>query len=469
MELLAALAPLGLAFALILSGRASVAMAGLAGALLALVLAAKDLGVAAALDAGAQGLWIGWLAISIIIAGLFFQKSVLAASPNVFALPEGADSDHRSRAFSAVFLLGVFVESASGFGLGAIAAVVVLQGLGMEKMRAAALSLLSLALVPWGALAIGTGIAAGLTGISIVDIGVMSAWWSIPVLAAALMLFWLWAPGGFQPLAMAKEAIWLAALLALLQAANQLGAVEVAGVIAAGVLFAVRWALDRIQGRPALTAAPFAAFAILIVALRLIPGVTPTLAAPLTLQPWLGLPGFAPFAHASFWLLIAGAAFGLAKGIGFGGLGGAAVDALKAAKTPTIVTAGYVVLGAAMSAAGAPAAIAMAVGDAAGPSAAYLSPVFAAVAGWLTGSNAAAHGMLVELQAAIGDAAGVSPLTAVAAQNVVASAFTMLSPMRIALVAATVGLVAQEGAITRKLALFALATLAVGWAAIAFG
>jgi len=467
MALLTALAPLGLAFLLILSGRASVANAGLAGAALALGLAAADLGVVAALDAGAQGLWIGWLAISIIVAGLFFQKAALAAAPGVFTLDAGADEDRRSRAFAAVFLLGVFVESASGFGLGAIAAVAVLQGLGMDRLRAAALALLSLALVPWGALAIGTGIAAGLTGIPIVEIGVASAWLSIPVLGAALMLFWLWAPGGLRPLAMATELAWLAALLGLLWAANTLGAVEVAGVIAAGALFALRWALDRAHGRPTLTAAPFAGFAILIVALRLVPGLTPALGAPVMFQPWPALPAFSPLAHASFWLLLTGAGFALAKGIGVAGVGRAAHDALRAAKTPTLVTAGYVILGAAMSAAGAPGVIAAAVSDAAGPAAAYASPVFAAVAGWLTGSNAAAHGMLVELQAEIGAAAGVDPLAAVATQNVVASAFTMISPMRVALVAATVGLIGQETTITRRLTFFIVATLAVGWAAMA--
>ena len=75
--------------------------------------------------------------------------------------------------------------------------------------------------------------------------------------------------------------------------------------------------------------------------------------------------------------------------------------------------------------------------------------------------------MLVELQAALGSAAGVDPLRAVSAQNVVASAYTMLSPMRVALVAAALGLAGQETRIVRLLLPFALAVLAVGWGAIA--
>lgn len=465
MGLLLALAPLGLALALILSGRAAIWSAGLIGASLALALAWVDGGGLAAADALARGLWIAWMAISIIVAGLFFQKAALAATPDVFHLA-GDAAGQRSRAFVAVFLLGVFVESASGFGLGAVAAAAMLAGSGLPPVRAAALALLSLSLVPWGALAIGTNVAAGLTGLPVAAIGVESAILNAPVLATALVLFWLWAPGGFDPRAMAAEALWVAALLGLLYAANRAGVVDVAGVIAAGALFALRYVIDKARGRPALAAAPFAGFALLIVALRLAPGATPALEAIWTLRPWSDLPGFPPVAHASLWLAVAGACYGLAKGLGAGGLGLAARDTLKAAWIPTAVTAGYVVLGEGMAATGAPAAIAEAVASALGAATGYATPAFAALAGWLTGANAAAHGMLAGLQAALGAAAG-DPLASVANQNVVASAYTMLSPMRVALVAAALGIAGQENRVVAKLAPFAVAVLVVGWAATA--
>jgi lactate permease len=469
MMLLLALLPLSLAFALILSGRASIAGAGGLGALAALALVVVDHDLLTAFDAAARGLWVAWQAISIILAGLFFQKAALAASPDVFAAPQTSAGNDRSRAFTAVFLLGVFVESASGFGLGAVAAAAVLQASGLASIRAAALALLSLALVPWGALAIGTGIAAGLTGIPVAAIGVESALLSIPILAVALVLFWRWAPAATSPFVLLAEALWLGMLLALLWAANAFGAVDVAGVIAAGALFALRWAMDRARGLPALSAAPFAMFAILIVALRLAPGVTPALGDLWSIQPWPDLPQFPPLAHASLWLVLGGAAYAAWKGLSAWRITAEAKTALKAARIPSAVTAGYVILGEGMATTGAPAAIAGGVASLAGEAGGYITPVFAAVAGWLTGSNAAAHGMLVDLQAAIGQAAGSEPLTAVTAQNVVASAFTMLSPMRVALVAAALGLMGQETAIVRRLLPFALAVIAVGWGAIAVG
>jgi len=470
MDLLQALAPIGLALILIVSGRVSVAGAGCWGAGAALALAWLNIDFAAAAEAAGRGLWIAWQAVSIIVAGLIFQRTALAAAPNVFRPAGGAAAgDERGRAFAAVFLLGVFVESASGFGLGAVAAAAVLQAGGQATARVAALALLSLALVPWGALAIGTGIAAGLTGLPIASIGVESARLSAPVLAAALVLFWIWAPGRRTARAMATEALWLAALLGLLWAANWAGAVDVAGVIAAGLLFALRWATDRSRGRPALTAAPFALFAIVIVALRLAPGATPALSALWSIRPWSDLPAFAPLSHASLWLLIVAGAYALANGLGPKRIGGEIRAALRAAWIPTLVTASYVVLGEAMSETGATATIAAGVNRAAGAAAPYASPIFAGLAGWLTGSNAAAHGMLVELQAAVGEATASDPLAVVSVQNVVASAFTMFSPMRVALVAAALGLAGQESVIVRRLAPFALAVLIVGWAAIAFG
>lgn len=468
MDLALALAPLGLAFLAILSGRIGIAWAGVLGAGAALVIVAQDAGFGAAAQATARGLWIAWMAISIILTGLVFQRLALAAAPDVFNAP--ADPDRlRGRTFSAVFLLGVFVESASGFGLGAVAAAAVLRQSGLPPLKAALLALLSLALVPWGALAIGTSIAAGLTGLDIVAIGVESALVSAPVLALALVLFWLWAPGPAPLATYVAEAAWLAGLLGLLWAANAFGAVDVAGVIAAGALFALRWALDKAQGRQPLRAGPFALFALAIVAIRLTPGLTPALAELWTLRPWTHLPGFAPIAHASSWLLVVGFACALVGGVRPGRLVTETSKALKSAWTPCLVTAGYVVLGEGMATAGAPAKIADAVASLAGEAAAYATPAFAALAGWLTGSNAAAHGMLADLQAALGLAAGGDPLQAVTIQNVAASAYTMLSPMRVALVAAALGLIGQDREIFKGLAPFAIGVLVICWVATALG
>ena len=476
MTLLLALLPLTAVFALVLSGRVSIARAGCIGAAIALIHVAlvTDGDAVAKLfnaaDSAGRGLWVAWQAISIIITGLFFQRIALTASPEAFAPAKAATSeaDARRRAFAAIFLLGVFVESASGFGLGAVAAVAVLQGSGLPRERIAPLALLSLSLVPWGALAIGTQIAAGLTETPLPRLGADSAILSIPVLTAALTLFWFWAPGGFKPSAMLPEALWLGAMLAILYFTNTYGVVDVAGVIAGGALFALHWLIDRAWKREPLRAGPFAILAAALIALRLIPGVTPALESLWTIKPWPDLYGFPPAAHAATWLILIAVLFGLSKGMSMRSIGSQANAALKLAWIPTVVTAGYVVLGECMSGAGSQTVIATAVADILGESAGFATPVFAALAGWLSGSNAAAHGMLAELQAALGVATGEGGGISLTVQNVVASAYTMLSPMRVAMAAAALGLIGQEAAIVRKLAPFAIAVLIVGWVAVGF-
>jgi lactate permease len=476
MVLLLALLPLAAAFTLVLSGRASIARAGCIGALIALIYVAfvtdgdAFARLFSAANSAGRGLWVAWQAISIIITGLFFQRVALTASPEAFAPAEtpASEADARRQTFAAIFLLGVFVESASGFGLGAVAAVAVLQGSGLPRDKIAPLALLSLSLVPWGALAIGTQIASGLTDTPLSTLGADSAILSIPVLTAALTLFWFWAPGGFKPSAMLPEALWLTAMLTILYFTNRMGVVDLAGVIAGGALFALRWLIDRARARESLRAGPFAILAAALIALRLIPGITPALASLWTIQPWSDLHGFPPAAHAATWLIIIGILFGLAKGMPPRSIGTQAKAALKLAWIPTLVTAGFVVLGEGMSGAGSQTVIASAVAGALGESAGYATPIFAALAGWLTGSNAAAHGMLAELQAALGAATGEGGTISITTQNVVASAYTMLSPMRVAMAAAALGLIGQEAAIVRKLAPFAIAVLVVGWVAIAF-
>ncbi len=465
-NLLISISPLALSLILISSRRASIANAGLIGAATALLLTWRNIDDANVLFILGRGLWIAWLAVSIILTGLIFQRLALKANPDAFK-PSASASDQRKQSFTAIFLLGVFVESASGFGLGAVAAVSVLSAQGIASVRLAALALLSLSLVPWGALAIGTTIAAELTGTSLSMLGVESTFLSVPVLIAALALFWLWAPGPRSFIAMLREAGNVAALLGILWAANGAGFVDIAGILAAGTLFAFTGAYDRFKGRAPLDAGVFGAFALFIVAIRIIPGITELLRSLWIIEFTEDLPAFAPFAHPSFWLIVFGLGYAYWKSVPIFETIQISGRAFRAAYVPVAVTIGFVVLGQGISALGAQKEAVLLLGEISGSQSVYFGPIFAALAGWLTGSNAAAHGMLAEFQAALGAATGEDPIHTVAIQNVVASAYTMLSPMRIALVATALGLIGKEAEILRLLTPFAVVVLIIAWAATA--
>ncbi|MDO5712442.1 MAG: L-lactate permease, partial [Micrococcales bacterium] len=68
-----------------------------------------------------------------------------------------------------------FAESVMGFGIGAMIGVPLLLHVGIPPARAAIIALLGLAAVPWGAMAPGILVAAGMTGLDFHDLGVASA------------------------------------------------------------------------------------------------------------------------------------------------------------------------------------------------------------------------------------------------------------------------------------------------------
>ncbi|MFZ9015289.1 MAG: L-lactate permease, partial [Alphaproteobacteria bacterium] len=243
--------------------------------------------------------------------------------------------------------------------------------------------------------------------------------------------------------------------------------VDIAGILAAGTLFAFTGAYDRLKGRAPLDAGVFGAFALFIVAIRIIPGITELLRSLWIIEFTEDLPAFAPFAHPSFWLIVFGLGYAYWKSVPIFETIQISGRAFRAAYVPVAVTIGFVVLGQGISALGAQKEAVLLLGEISGSQSVYFGPIFAALAGWLTGSNAAAHGMLAEFQAALGAATGENPIHTVAIQNVVASAYTMLSPMRIALVATALGLIGKEAEILRLLTPFAAVVLIIAWAATA--
>ena len=67
-------------------------------------------------------------------------------------------------------------------------------------------------------------------------------------------------------------------------------------------------------------------------------------------------------------------------------------------------------------------------------------PLFAAVGGFLTGGGSAANAMLMPMTVALARALAVDPAWIAAVQNSVATNLTMLSPIRVSMGAALLGL-----------------------------
>lgn len=327
--------------------------------------------------------------------------------------------------------LGVtpFAESVTGFGLGVIVSIPLLRHIGLSTRRSAVVALLGLVLVPWGSLAPGTLIAAQLGGVDFGALGVWSAIFTLPVLLVATPIILVIAVGVEQARRSTMDAftVVLALWLSLI-AANLLLGPPLAGVAASMVAIIVTLLIARIVERNRMTVSRELGRALVPYGILIVGLLTSSLVG--RMLP-LGVAGRI-LASPALWLLVTGSlAFWILR-----------IDKvrsrtlLRRSSTRGIpvamTTALFLVLGGLMTASGTSAYLATAASSL-GPVYLFLIPLVGAVGGYVTGSNSGASAMFSASTAQAAVVIGADPLTALAAQNVAASAALMASPPRVAL------------------------------------
>ncbi|RDD61433.1 hypothetical protein DRB17_13225 [Ferruginivarius sediminum] len=409
-----------------------------------------------ALESG-KGAWLAWHAIAVILAGLFFHEVGRIVTRQRGEDAASTEYSHR-RLFAACFLLGPFFEAAVGFGVGLVIVVPTLLRLGLAPIWAAVFGLYSQAMVPWGAMAIGSTVGAGLAGLPADVAGVATVAVEVPVLVALLLAFW-WLVGriGARPglNAILDDVGWLAAICAGLYLTNRYIALESGAIVTCGILLPLRFFRDE---RPDLAAwqsliaraAPYLALTGLVLLTRAAEPVEAWLRAASTLQPFADSLGFALLHHVSVLILVVAIGNGLAHGLGARLWREAAVAAWRAAWRPAAVTLVFVVMGRLTGASGMAGAMTETLVAAAGGTAVLASPAMGGLAGFLTGSNVASNAIMMPLQAQIAAHTG-HPLTWLAAIQIASgNALTMFSPIRIAMGAALIGQPGGESEIYRR-------------------
>ncbi|MGW4371461.1 L-lactate permease [Nocardia takedensis] len=126
------------------------------------------------------------LEIAVILAGGCLLNRVLTTAGTYAAVAEWLRSarwagDRPGMVLLVVLGITPFAESVTGFGVGIVVAIPLLLNLGFSARRSATMGLLGLVIVPWGALAPGTLVAATVSGIPVDRIGEVSALLSLPV------------------------------------------------------------------------------------------------------------------------------------------------------------------------------------------------------------------------------------------------------------------------------------------------
>ncbi len=452
--------PLALVVAVLASRRGTSLTAGLAGLLLACLVAWTAaptlLSGPGLVHAPGKGLWLSWLIGAVILGGLFFRTAV--SRPGTEADPDsGLVTDERlrrQRAFAACFLIGPFSETATGFGVGQMTTIAILMHLGLSPLHVATLGLFSQILVPWGAMANGTMVGAVFSGLTPQALGVWSAVVSVPLVLGWLVLFW-WFAGRAGLESGRKHQLtelgWIAAMLAALILANQGLGPETAALAALGPLIVLQfWRDERPSRGHWLSLLPVAlpyAFLILALALtRAVPALNDVLREAIELRPIDGMIGWFPLLHPGSWLLAVGLLYLLLLRRA-GAVPRIAATTWRQGWRAIVTIGSFLVMAQVMADSGTAQSLADGLVLALGAGALVATPLLAGVFGFVTGSSNATNALLMTSQVNLSAQHGVSPLWIAAIQNVAAAALTMLSPARVSMGCALTGEKKLEGQI----------------------
>lgn len=458
------LLPLITVIALLALRKGSLLQAGVAGLLLTLpaaYVALPDAGGFVAYLAGeaGKGAWLAWQALSVILAGLVFHNVNKSVHPEMFEpVRNPTDVFSYRRLFAVCFLLGPFFEAASGFGVGMVITLPFLLRMGVTGPSAVIFALFSQILVPWGALAVGSVVGAGLAGVTLQNMGVYSAIISVPLLFGYLAMFWRLTALEGHAVALRQrfdDVVWIGALAALLYVANRYIAVETAGLFATGVLLALRFWRDARPSADTWRAVlpPAVSYAVLTAVLLLTRTISPLrdlLQQVAVLRPGEGMLPFPFFYHVSFWLLAVALLYGVAHRTTSSQWGGIVRQVWTSARIPLAVTLVFVIMAQIMASSGMAYQLAHAWSALAGSDAVLATPVFAAVAGFLTGSNVGSNAIMMPLQSALASHAAYDLHWLSAMQNTAGSNFTMLSAIRVAMGCALLKIAGQEQEVYRR-------------------
>lgn len=341
-------------------------------------------------------------------------------------------------------------ESVTGYGIGAALAVPLLLGLGLPGKRAAIVGLLGLCAVPWGSMGPGTLIAAQLTGVDFDALGVTTAIFNGTVflavgIAAALLVS---PPGRRLTNCLAAVASGLVLWGGVL-GTNLLIGTAPAGALGGLLVLVCHLAFRVLSGHPVRVsravlraARPYGVVlgGVLVATLTFAAlGLADSLAADIGGSPALWL-----FAAVIPTLL-------LRREIRGPALRSAARTWVRVA--PAIVL--FIGLGAAMGVSGMSEELAAQLAKL-GASYRFLLPLFAALIGFITGSNSGANALAAGAQGDVARVLGADVPLAIGAHNAAGAAAMMASPARVEL-ATRLALVPGEARSVQRTLLLVLA------------
>jgi lactate permease len=462
---LLAASPIIIATGLILIARQSALRAGIALLIMTLVIGflatTSPLDISSCLDALWQAIAIT-APIAYILLGGVFLYAVLRTGGALEAIAEmtvAAAPSPGLRILLLIYGLGIFFESATGFGVGLIVTVPLFLSLGYSPLRAGLLALLGQCAVPWGALAIGMALGAKLAELPLSSASLYALLFSLPSIilcgAAALII------------AQIKQSLWHS-LLQVLGFASVLsasivlcslaGAAELAGC-AGGlsvimlVLLLSRWTNKKpqpaaeskhpVQQRSRRFLIPLFVLILSLALTRLVPPLGEFFKQ-FSIHSTDNVFAIAPLYHAGFWLLFASVSGVLVFRFSGSQLLQISRSALSQWLKAVLAITGFIASGQVMAAAGMTEALTQSAAQATIGALPMLIPAVGALGGFLTASNAGSNAIFMEFQIQLTALAQFDLNYTAAAQNAAASIACMMSPGRLALAQLLLGQTVRE-------------------------
>ena len=366
------------------------------------------------------------------------------------------------------FGLSPLIEAVSGFGLAIIVIAPILIALGFHPVQSALIALISLCIIPWGTLAMGTIIGATLADIPLASLGIASASMCIPIYIYFAFLVVFIGAGKEAVKEKFLSILFIGLLLGVsVFICNLYGSVELAGIFGSlSVIAASFWMMKRKIKKSFVETpkdliknlSPYLLLITLLFISRMILPLKSFLSAWTLTSPTYNYQ-FSPLYAPGFFLIIVCIYSIAIFHINRTSILDSINLTIKKCSPVILTTFLYIVVSEMMSQSGMINVLSMAAAQAFGHYFVLLTPVIGAIGGFLTGSNTASNTMFIRLQTATAQQIGISPLLAASAQNVSSSLMTMVNPSRVALSCSVCRIGEWENNIQKKLALVGTGTL----------
>lgn len=437
-----------------LGGALPASLIGLATAfVVALSTAPHVFSIADASTALLRGAWIGWIVVPYILGGLLFWQMAIrtgnAAMPVEESLPDARA--RRRLLFTACYLIGPFAESATGFGIGIMGTMVLIRRLGLKPIELLAFSLISQTMIVWGAMGSGAVVGAAFARMDPTALALRTS--------AIYMIFnVLWLPIYWRMAERAgigadwrehiSEMVWLVGSLGSAIVATAYLGPEPAMLAAFGPAIVLRYLIDERPDRAKLAVAarrmlPFTLLIGWLATTRLLPPLNQGLQAAWRIQPFDGVPIWAPLFHAGTWLVIAALVTGLVRGHRHA-LSSEIGTAWKTGRLAVMTIVIFSMMAELLSRSGIADGLARGMYSTLGVWSVTVTPMISAVFGALANSGNAANGLFMPSQLSLATEAGLDVAAVVALQHAAALSLNMVSPVRMSIVCNLAGTPGHE-------------------------